>query len=547
EALPSHIHLVLATRADPPFPLARLRARGQLVEVRAPDLRFDDRETADYLQSEMGIELSAADLATLLQRTEGWIAGLQLAALSLRGRSDISTFLAAFSGSHRFVLDYLSEEVFARQPAAVQRFLIRTAVLERLTGPLCDAVTGREDGQAQLESLERANLFVVALDDERHWYRYHHLMRDVLRSRLQHEQPALVPELHRRAGACYLREGLVGEAIHHLLSAGDVARVAEVLEEQGFALVATQESIQATHGWLSALPESLLRARPRLCLLRAITLMFTNHPWEAEDLLQAAEALLTAETPAEEAALIRGYAATTRANLAGFAGNVPHAVTFAEQALELLPANDVLMRSAARMVAAHRYFLDGDVAPAREQLVAEVAALVRASGNPLIALNMLAALGRLYVFQGRLRQGATVYGAVAELIGDPETLAAIPGSAAYYFGLGEILREWNELAEAERLLSESIRQVRGPFAVPHEVVAQGYMGLARVQLGRGDYAAARETLRAFAQLALEQPFLPDQEAHRAAIAALAELAAGHLEEPVRWAAAREPALVEGDL
>ncbi len=207
EHLPPQMHLFVATRADPPLPLARLRARGQLIELRAADLRFDRAEVGP-----------AEAIATLEHRTEGWVTGLQLAALSLRGRSDVSSFMAAFSGSHRYVLDYLSEEVLARQSTAVQSFLLRTAILEQLSGPLCEAVTEQEEGQAMLEALERANLFVISLDDERRWYRYHHLFVEVLRSRLQQVEPTLIPALHRRASAWYAQNGLVIEAVHHALA-----------------------------------------------------------------------------------------------------------------------------------------------------------------------------------------------------------------------------------------------------------------------------------------------------------------------------------------
>jgi len=222
EHLPPQLHLVLATRADPPFSLARLRAQGQLCEVRAADLRFGTAEASVFLQTVMELELPAEAITTLQNRTEGWIAGLQLAALSLQGRADVARFLAAFSGSHRYVLDYLSDEVLARQPEPVQQFLLHTCILERLSGPLCDAVTGQEGSQATLEALYRANLFVVAMDDERGWYRYHHLFAQVLRSHLQQTEPMSLPVLHRRASAWYEGHNLPAEAVQHALVVPDV-------------------------------------------------------------------------------------------------------------------------------------------------------------------------------------------------------------------------------------------------------------------------------------------------------------------------------------
>ncbi len=217
--LPPQFRLVIATREDPPLPLARLRARGQLTELRAADLRFTPAEAADFLNQVMGLNLAAADVAALENRTEGWIAGLQLAAISMQGRSDTGSFIQAFTGSHRFVLDYLMEEVLQRQPERVRGFLLQTAILDRLSGDLCNAVTGQQDGKAMLETLERGNLFVIPLDDQRRWYRYHHLFAEVLQAHLQEAQPARVSEFHRRASEWYEQNDLPADAIRHALAA----------------------------------------------------------------------------------------------------------------------------------------------------------------------------------------------------------------------------------------------------------------------------------------------------------------------------------------
>ncbi len=288
EHLPPQLHLILATRADPPLPLARLRAQGQLCEVRAADLRFSAAEASAFLQAVMGLDLEASAIATLESRTEGWIAGLQLAALSLQGRADVSGFLVAFTGSHRYVLDYLSAEVLARQPAPVQQFLLHTCLLERLSGPLCDAVREQEGSQAMLEALERANLFVVALDEERHWYRYHHLFAEVLRSHLQQAEPTLVPELHRRASNWYEQHELPAEAVQHALAAPDVELAARLIEPIALP-VTLHGQIYTVLGWMEALPEALIRTRPFLCVYHASLLTFTNQLEEAEARLQEAE------------------------------------------------------------------------------------------------------------------------------------------------------------------------------------------------------------------------------------------------------------------
>jgi LuxR family maltose regulon positive regulatory protein len=266
EHLPPQMHLVIATREDPHLPVPRLRARGQLTELRAADLRFSAAEAAAFLTQVMGLRLAAADIAALERRTEGWIAGLQLAALSLQGRQDISGFIQAFAGDHRYIADYLVDEVLQRQPEPVRSFLLQTAILDRMTGSLCDAVTGQDGGIARLETLERGNFFVVPLDDQRRWYRYHHLFAQALSARLLAEQrPEQVATLHRGASAWYEQHGLAADAIRHALAAEDFARAAGLIE---LAIPELHRNKQEATllGWLSALPVELIRRRPVLCV-----------------------------------------------------------------------------------------------------------------------------------------------------------------------------------------------------------------------------------------------------------------------------------------
>src|SRR5712692_3663632 len=290
--LPHQLHLVIATRADPPLPLARLRTRGHLTEIRAADLRFTAEETAAFLTRAHGLELSAQDIATLEARTEGWIAGLQLAALSMQGRKDISAFLEAFTGSHRYIIDYLVEEVLARQLEPVQTFLLQTAILERLQGSLCEAVMGQPggeaSGQAMLEQVEQANLFLTPLDDERLWYRYHQLFTEALRHRLQRSQPDLVPELHQRASTWYEQHGLVRDAIHHALIAADFEQAARLIEHTA-ELMAKRGEIATLRAWLEALPDALVRSRMELGLWHGWLLTLSGQYDSAERLLQDLE------------------------------------------------------------------------------------------------------------------------------------------------------------------------------------------------------------------------------------------------------------------
>ena len=286
--LPPRVHLVIAGRADPDLPLARLRARGELIEVRAAELRFTPDEAAAYLNEMMGLALTAQDVAALEGRTEGWIAALQLAALSIQGRDDVPGFIAGFAGDDRYIVDYLAEEVLQRLPEHVQDFLLQTSILDRLSGPLCDAVTGQGGGKAMLEALERGNLFVVTLDDRRRWYRYHHLFAEVLQARLQDEQHHHVPDLHRRASAWYEQNGEQSVAIRHALAAKDFERAADLVE---LAVPAMRRGRQeaALRGWVEVLPDDLIRVRPVLSVAYAGVLLLSGEFEGVESRLRDAE------------------------------------------------------------------------------------------------------------------------------------------------------------------------------------------------------------------------------------------------------------------
>ena len=286
--LPPWLHVVIASRADPALPLARWRARGELVEIRAAELRFTPDEAAAYLNEMMGLQLTAQDVAALEARTEGWIAALQLAALSMQGRDDVAGFIAGFAGDDRYVVDYLAEEVLQRQPDRVQAFLLQTSILGRLSGPLCDAVTGQGGGKAMLEALDRGNLFLVPLDDRRRWYRYHHLFADVLQARLLDEQPGQVPGLHRRASAWYQQNGEQSVAIGHALAAQDFGRAADLIERAIPAMRMTRQEA-TVHGWLKALPDEVVRVRPMLSFAVAGALLTGGEPEEVEVRLRDAE------------------------------------------------------------------------------------------------------------------------------------------------------------------------------------------------------------------------------------------------------------------
>ena len=348
--LPSQMHLVIASRADPPLPLARLRVRSELTELRAADLRFTPDEVAAFLKQAMGLDLSAGDVAALEARTEGWVAGLQLAALSMQGREDVAGFIRTFAGDDRYIVDYLVEEVLQRQPKRVRSFLLQTSILDRLSGPLCDAVTGQDDGKGMLEALDRGNLFVVPLDDKREWYRYHHLFADVLQAHSMAEQPDRVLTRHRRASEWYEHNGSPADAVRHALAAEDFERAAGLVELAAKAMLGSNQEPTLLE-WLKALPDELVRARPVLSVYYAFASMSRAELEAAEARLQDAERWLdatgdTSERPeaqstemvvADEEGLrsLPGSIAIARAYLAGALGDVPGMLKHSRRALDL--------------------------------------------------------------------------------------------------------------------------------------------------------------------------------------------------------------------
>jgi len=566
ERLPPTLRLVIASRDDPPLPLARLRARGQVTELRAAELRFTPDEATAFLRDVMGFDLTSEDVAALDARTEGWIAGLQLAALAMRDRADRADFIAAFTGSNRFIIDYLASEVLERLPAHLRAFVLQTAILERMCGPLCDAVVGIGDqasgvedsmltpiprpltpssySQLVLEQLERANLFLIPLDEERRWYRYHHLFAEVLRERLTSGvPPAEVAALHRRASAWYERHGLVVEAVQHALTAADGERVADLIEQHGLHVIVDGQ-VQTLLGWLRALPDGLIRTRPLLCIFHAFALQFTNQLEAAEARVQDAERCIQPDTPPDQAHFIQGYAAAVRANAARYRGDLASDVAFGEQMLRWLPATEVVPRMAATLHVARAFRVSGDVTEAQERLAVAVVASFRDSRSLLGLLGALINLARLQVLQGRHRAAVATYREAVELASRPDEQLLIEGPA-YYVGMGELLRERNDLDAAERHLTQAMEQLAVRLAVDAEDVVLGYLALARVQHARGDPTTARATLDTFMELARRRGFVSHLIARGAAVQAHLALAQGNLAAAVDWAAASSTQWVPG--
>ncbi|HSB02974.1 MAG TPA: hypothetical protein VLE49_20155, partial [Anaerolineales bacterium] len=419
EHQPPQMHLVIATREDPNLPLARLRVRGQLTELRAADLRFTSSEAAEFLNRVMRLNLSTEDIASLENRTEGWIASLQLAALSMQGHKDTTSFIQSFTGSHHFVLDYLVEEVLGQRSESIQTFLLRTSILDRLCGPLCDAVLGSPSasGQETLEYLERANLFIVPLDNERRWYRYHHLFADVLRMHLIAEQPDQGSALHRRASEWYEHNGSTDNAIRHALAAEDFERAATLIELAEPEMRRSRQGATVTElGWLKALPDELVHFRPVLSVAYAFALFGSGELGGVEHRLRDAERWLdtTADTAGmvvvdeEEFRRLPGMIALLRAAQALARGDMPEAVKNAQRALDLAPEDAHLMLGGAASVLGLAAWASGDLESAR-RMTADGMANVRLAGYISSAIGGSIVLADIQIAQGRLHEAMTTY------------------------------------------------------------------------------------------------------------------------------------------
>jgi LuxR family maltose regulon positive regulatory protein len=538
EHLPPRMHLIIATREDPQLPLARLRARGQLTELRAAVLRFTPDEATEFLKRVMSLSLSVEEIAALEERTEGWIAGLQLAAISMRGYKDAAAFIRSFTGSHRFVMDYLLEEVLQQQPERVQNFLLRTSILDRMCGPLCDAVLEDSSGQETLEHLERANLFIVPLDDERRWYRYHHLFADVLHERRREAGVDRPSELHRRASAWFEQQDLVEEAVEHALAAADWQRATHLLVQIVPSFV-FRGQFHTALAWLDALPDTVVRANPTLYVYYAGIFMYTNQLEAAEIRLQDAEWGVRAGVPPDEARVIRGQVAATRAAIARISGDLALCVALARRALDLLPEPEVAplkVRAATMLNASRTFLVSGDVTRDTERLVKSVIAPLRGpGGNQYAALSSMTNLARLHVQQGRLRQARATFEEAMQAVSDSAKMQQLYGGPAYYFGMGDLYREWNDLGAAQSHLEQGMNLVSGTLPVDADVILMGCLSMARLQQALGESTDALETLEELAHLIQQRNFAAPLLARAAAAKARVWLAQGDLIAAVRWA------------
>ncbi len=502
--LPPQMHLVIATREDPHLPLSRLRARGQLTELRAADLRFTPTEAAEFLNQMMGLNLSAENIAALEARTEGWIAGLQLAAISMQGHKDTTSFIKSFTGSHHFVLDYLVEEVLGQQSESVQTFLLRTSILDRMCGPLCDAVllAPSASGQETLEYIESANLFIVPLDSERRWYRYHHLLADLLRQRLQ--QIGGVGEYHIRASQWYEDNGLELEAFHHAAAANDVERAERLMEGKGIPLH-FRGAAATLLDWLASLPTTVLNARPSLWVRYASLLLVTGQTTGVEQKLHAAEAALVAalqgaELNAETRDLL-GRIANNRATLALTQYQVETMIAQSRRALEYLHPDNLSFRSTSNWTLGVAYLFQGDRA-ATGRAFTEAISISQISGDIFTTILATTGLGQVQELENQLYLADESYRHVLQLIGDYSP----PNAAEVYLGLARIRYEWNDLDAAEQHGQQSLQLARQYDQVIDRFIISEVF-LSRLKLAQGDVDGASAMLEQTEQSARQKNFI----------------------------------------
>ena len=514
EHSPPQMHLVITTREDPNLSLARLRARGQLTEIRVADLRFTPTEATGFLNQVMGLELSEEYIIALETRTEGWVAGLQLAAISMRGQKDTASFIESFTGSHHFVLDYLVEEVLLQQPDNVQTFLLCTSVLDRLCGPLCDAVLRDPStpGQETLEYIEGANLFLVPLDNERRWYRYHQLFADLLRQRLQEGSvPYIrgkgieVTELHIRASQWYEENGLDVKAFEHAAAANDIERAERLMEGDGMPLQ-FRGAMTPVLNWLESLPEELMNARPSLWVAYASTLTMIGKPVDSiEKILQSAETALQVAHPDDETRDLIGHVAAIRAMIAIPQNQVETVITQSRRALEYLHPDNLSVRTTTTWTLGYAYQLQGDRNAAIQAHI-EALSISQKSGNTMISIAAATSLGQIQESENLYHQAAENYRSVLDLAGDPP----LPAACEAYLGLARICYEWNDLDATEEHGEQSLELARKMENV--DTPADCELLFARLNLARGDVGGAVENLANAEQFVRQNNFthlLPD--------------------------------------
>jgi LuxR family maltose regulon positive regulatory protein len=557
---PPNLHLVVLTRADPPFPLSRLRVRERMTEIRDRDLRFSAEEMAAFLNSLHRLNLDAEQIAALESRTEGWAAGVQLAALSLQGCSPeyAAQFISAFSGSHYYIVDYLFEEVLSRQPDTVREFLLQTSILERMCAPLCDAALARNwavgeagkraigedetmpdapiphtptpDSQSMLDILERTNLFLVPLDDERRWYRYHHLFLDVLRGMLRSAAPPdQIAGLHDRVGDWYRQNGFVPDAVHHALLAGDHDRAAEIVEENAWSMVRHAE-LAILRRWIEALPGDSVAARPWLRIYYAWALFFAESE-AAEAQLQAVEQQLQADGATALAAELQCHIRAIRAWIAYMRGDPDRAMVFSRQAIECCPQMDAGVRSGLMALLGDGYAARNDLSESARSF-AEAVDLARSSGNVMIEVVSRTSLGAINRSMGHLSEAEATFQEALQLAIRNRS----PAAGQAYACLARVYREWNDLASA-RFYAEKLIESSTMWGIV-DSLACGHLFLATILQAQGDIPGANQALAEASQVMHQHPLEMRSQRWLGATRARLWLEQGKLADARQWADSR---------
>lgn len=500
--LPSPMHLVILTRADPPLPLSRLRARNQLVEIRLVDLRFTVEETTAFLNQVMGLRLSNSQVEALEQRTEGWVAGLQLVALSMQGHKEVQDFVSTFTGSHRYIVDYLADEVLNSQPDAVQEFLLRTSILDRLTAPLCDMLTGRSDGQITLEKLDQTNLFLIPLDDERCWYRYHHLFADLLRNRLRQKYTDLFTGLHHSAAEWFERNKWMPEAFRHALAAGEQEYAARLVEQNALRMLLRGE-LTMLSDWIEQVA-SQSSSLPWLSIWHAWVFVQTGQQDKAEAVLDRVEQEKYSGIPPEDWREIQGHIAAIRAHIAVYRWDAASTIAYAHQALDILSESDLSIRSFTILVLGSAYLLIGDF-QAAGQYLSEARRIGKDSGNLHVAVLSSFMLANFLIDQGQLHQAVELCYEALRLATTPSG-QPLPVAARAYSGLSRVYYEWNDLDAVGRFSNQCIDLAKewGNY----NALFTAYLTLGRMKRAQGDMIGAQAYLDEAIQLMRDYQMAP---------------------------------------
>ncbi|MEN8098563.1 MAG: LuxR C-terminal-related transcriptional regulator [Chloroflexota bacterium] len=532
--LPPKMHLIISSRFDPPWPLARLRARRTMMEIRAEDLRFSHQEVVTFLNAIMKFGLSTEDVVALGRQTEGWIVGLQMAALSMLNQSDLSGFIRAFTGTNRFILDYLLEEVLDHQSTDVQEFLLKTSLLDQMTAPLCDSVLERSNSRIMLSRLEQANLFLVPLDDQREWYRYHHLFSELLRNQLTLIYPDEISVIHQRASQWLEDQGFVDEPVAHALAAKDYWRVARLCVKYAQSLL-QQSKYSVLSKWIETLPADMVRQSAWLCVYQSWTRHWSGQREGGEECLENAERILMDSTfqDQSEKKLLGGSIATVRAHYALVNEQLPLAIDQAEKAWRLLPKTDFYTLGTAGVALGGAYWAQGDVAKA-EQVFVECASTALKGGFSFRASSALCYAAVQQVTQAKLALAETTLHRALSLAQGPGD-QKYPNAGYPLVKLGELACEWNDLVQARNFVEDGVKlcEILGHV----DLLTEAYAAQAKVQLACGDYAGTRATLQLADQISINTKLDPWATAWLDDCRVRLWLSTGHLNHANRWIAA----------